>query len=196
MARPKKDQQGPTAKERLSNAFWDMLEHMPYSKITVAALSSQANVNHNTFYRHFGCIDDMAQELFDKNMLPELPKKILPLLYRGEPDPQVDFFNPEIRQRFERARLFACSDSVRLNAILKRSLTNLWLDMVELTEDDLSQQDKDKISFIFGGLVSLLGGNEEPFEPERLLGVAESSLGRGVFETLAELASQKDTAAK
>ncbi len=194
MARPRKDQQGPSAKERLSDAFWEMLGSMPYSKITVAALSTRAGVNHNTFYRHFGCIDDMAKELFDENMLPELPKKILPLFYRGQVEQGADLFDADVRFRFERARLFACSDSVKLNAILKESLTNLWLDMVGLVEDDLTQGDRDKISFIFGGLVSLLGAGKESFNPERLMGVAESSLGRGVFETLAELASGKAVA--
>ncbi len=168
-----------------------MLERMPYSKITVAALSARAGVNHNTFYRHFGCIDDMAKELFDENMLPELPEKILPLFLQGEVGQGADLFDADIRFRFERARLFACSDSVQLNVILKESLTNLWLNMVGLVEDDLTQSDRDKISFIFGGLVSLLGASKEPFKPERLMSIAESSLGRGIFETLAELASRR-----
>lgn len=190
MARPRKDQQQPSAEERLSNAFWDMLESMPYSKITVIALAERAGVNHNTFYRHFRCIDDLAKVLFDKNMLPELPKKVLPLFYKGDLDSYADAFNDDMRVRFDRARLFACSDSALLTAILKGSLTNLWLDMVGLGEGDLTQSDKDKISFIFGGLVSLLGSNKESIEPERLMGIAESSLGRGIFETLAELSSR------
>ena len=38
MARPRKDQEGPTAVERMEEAFWEILAEKPYAQITVCLL--------------------------------------------------------------------------------------------------------------------------------------------------------------
>ena len=45
MARPRKDQEGPTAVERMEEAFWEILAEKPYAQITVSEIAKRAQVN-------------------------------------------------------------------------------------------------------------------------------------------------------
>ena len=167
-----------------------MLAEMPFSQITVSSLSKRAEVNHNTFYYYYGSIEDMAQKLFERNMIPELPKMLLPLLVAGTssiPDTAID---SALDKHFQRACLFARSDSALLVSILENSLTKLWLDTVGLDRAKLSRPEEDRLSFIFGGLVAAIGGMGADASPQRLsASIIDSPVGRGIFETLAQLAS-------
>ena len=49
MARPRKDEARPSAYERMTVAFWSLLEEKPYSAVTVKLITQRAGVNHNTF---------------------------------------------------------------------------------------------------------------------------------------------------
>lgn len=48
-------------KQEISNAFWLLLEEMPYSKITVKAIAQRCRLNRNTFYYHFQDIPALAE---------------------------------------------------------------------------------------------------------------------------------------
>lgn len=48
-------------KQALSDAFWQLLEEMPYSKITVKGIVDRCHVNRNTFYYHFQDIPALAE---------------------------------------------------------------------------------------------------------------------------------------
>ena len=61
-----------TARERILNAFYDLLGDKPYQKITVSALISAADVNRSTFYRHFENVEDLLECAAD-----ETQKKIV-----------------------------------------------------------------------------------------------------------------------
>lgn len=195
MARPRKDTSGPGARERLANAFWTMLSEMTYSEMTVSAISSRAKVNHNTFYYYFGSIEEMARVLFDENMLPELPKMLLPVLSGGVCDLStaqgLDGAEalPDLSAHFSRARLFAQSDSSLLVRILRDSIRKLWLDAVGLEEGDLSVAESDQLTYIFGGLVALIATMGEDASPERMAQFVESPAGRGIFATLSRIAA-------
>ena len=43
MARPRKDQVGPTAVERMEEAFWEILAEKPYAQITVGEIAKRAH---------------------------------------------------------------------------------------------------------------------------------------------------------
>ena len=55
-----------TARERILNAFFDLLGDKPYQKITVSALISAADVNRSTFYAHYDNFEDMRDKLFQQ----------------------------------------------------------------------------------------------------------------------------------
>lgn len=48
-------------KQALSETFWQLLEEMPYSKITVKGIVDRCHVNRNTFYYHFQDIPALAE---------------------------------------------------------------------------------------------------------------------------------------
>lgn len=48
-------------KQALSETFWQLLEEMPYSKITVKGIVDRCQVNRNTFYYHFQDIPALAE---------------------------------------------------------------------------------------------------------------------------------------
>ena len=69
MARPRKDQEGPTAVERMEETFWEILAEKPYAQITVGEIAKRAQVNKNAFYYHFDGLGALAAQALD-NMLP------------------------------------------------------------------------------------------------------------------------------
>lgn len=48
-------------KQELSETFWQLLEEMPYSKITVKSIVDRCQLNRNTFYYHFHDIPALAE---------------------------------------------------------------------------------------------------------------------------------------
>lgn len=48
-------------KQEISEVFWQLLEEMPYSKITVKAIVDRCQLNRNTFYYHFHDIPALAE---------------------------------------------------------------------------------------------------------------------------------------
>lgn len=115
---------------------------------------------------------------------------LLPLIANDStalPNTAVD---SAIDEHFQRACLFARSDSALLVRILKDSIISLWLDTVGLDRASLSRSEEDRLSFIFGGLVACIGSMGADASAERLqASIIESPLYRGIFETLSQLAS-------
>lgn len=61
-------------KQALSEAFWQLLEEMPYSKITVREIVDRCQVNRNTFYYHFRDIPALAEATM-QSWVDEIVKK-------------------------------------------------------------------------------------------------------------------------
>lgn len=193
MPRPRADQQGPSAQERLEAAFWGLLAERPCADLTVAALSAHARVNHNTFYYYFANIDDMAEQLFERNLLPDLPRRVLGTFSTRSPGQEdtTDWpveVSADVRAHFARAVLFARSGSVTLTDILKRSLTSLWLEAAGVDAARLSPGQRDQLEFVFGGLVAVLAVPGNEVTPERLAELMGSPLGHGLLTSLRAIA--------
>jgi AcrR family transcriptional regulator len=76
-------------KNDISNAFWQLLEEKPYSKITVKDIVDRCQVNRNTFYYHFQDIPSLteytikawADEMIQLHYKPGSPAScIMPLI--------------------------------------------------------------------------------------------------------------------
>lgn len=196
MARPKADSNMPSARERIENAFWEMLASVPFSQITVSAISAKAGVNHNTFYYHFSSIEDLAVKVFEDNMMPELPQIMLPVLSDGqtqaggsEEDSASD--PAELSAHFHRARLYASSGSALLTGILRDSIMKLWLDAAGLEDSQLTQPDRDQLAFIFGGIVSMIAEMGDDANIGRMADMVGSPLGKGVLASLTAIATRE-----
>ena len=48
-------------KQAIREAFWQLLEEKPYSKITVQNIAERCHINRNTFYYHFPDIPTLAE---------------------------------------------------------------------------------------------------------------------------------------
>lgn len=78
-------------KKDISNAFWQLLEEKPYSKITVKDIVDRCQVNRNTFYYHFQDIPSLteytiktwADELIQMNYKPGSPASCITPLIQG-----------------------------------------------------------------------------------------------------------------
>lgn len=55
-------------KDQIIDAFVELLEEMPYSKITVRNIVDKCGVNRNTFYYHFQDIPSLLEELLRSNI--------------------------------------------------------------------------------------------------------------------------------
>lgn len=186
MSRPKSNGLEPPAKKRIEEAFWQLLEEVPYNKISIKLLSSQAKVNHKMIYYYYNNIDDMAKQLFEENISLYFTKAN-PLLdvLRGHQDGFLNYQFHEIGAK--RALLYATSDSAFLNSIFKQYIRKNWLLSLNITEDDLSDDEKMDLEFIISGMIALLGKNFSQNNIKRVLGIFERDLGKAIHSTFMKL---------
>ena len=79
MVRPRADLPGPSAKERIEQAFWSQLSEKDYSQMTVDSLCADAGINHNTLYYHFGNLDRFAIFAVGESAATSMACEIIPL---------------------------------------------------------------------------------------------------------------------
>ena len=158
-------------------------------KFFLKRLSSQANVNHKTIYYYYNNIDDIAKELFEKNIN----------IYFTETNPllavlsgqQIDFLNQQYHETgAKRALLYATSESALLNSIFKQYIYKNWLLSLNVTEEQLSDDEKVDLEFIISGMISLLGNDFSHDNILRVLRIFDRDLGKAVKSTFLRLASK------
>ena len=140
MARPRKDQEGPTAVERMEEAFWEILAEKPYAQITVGEIAKRAQVNKNAFYYHFDGLGALAAQALD-SMLPREMARML--LMNGGPSKGIDEIeanallrNPDLKKRIDRALLVVGKNgSSELVATLKNLVMHTWFDLFHVDDD-------------------------------------------------------------
>ena len=54
-------------KNIIIDAFWDLLDQKPFSKITVKEIADRCQINRNTFYYHFHDIPELLEFIVKKN---------------------------------------------------------------------------------------------------------------------------------
>lgn len=160
MARPRKDQVGPTAFERMREVFWELLEEKPYSAITVKLITQRAGVNHNTFYYHFQNIDDMAMRFFEDNVPAKLVDMVVDAFMGGSIDIALVGKEPNIEEHYRRIRAVMRSGSPTLMQLGKERLMRSWMERAGLGEDELSAADKARINYVWGGITAVVGSEE------------------------------------
>ena len=186
MARPRGDSGTLSPRDRLAAAFWRQLSTMPFSEMTARGIASEAGVNHNTFYRHFDSIEDMAEKLFDDSVFDALPKA---LLDAGDADERVaavmaSSIGPG---DMSKASLYARSGSDLLVRLVRDALERAWLKAAGLDESTLDADQRADLSIIFGGIVAAMADQRVEPSPVIFAGVMSRPLGRGMVDTLAAM---------
>lgn len=191
MARPRRVDGQKTAYERMENAFWEMLAEMPYHKMTCKELRSRADVSHNTFYYHFENMDDLAQKMFDRLAVSEVPAAIMAVATNGIAT-VADFSErvPGFETRFMRMRLLAASGSPFLMGLVRDSIVHAWLTTIGLSEDDLTPDDCIDITYAFGGITAIFG-SELASNPQAIVSFSQREMGQAVIKTMRRLSNRK-----
>lgn len=99
MGRPPKEEEGK-ARQALIDAFWELLAEDDYTQLSICALSSHAQVNHNTFYRYFESIDDLAKKAFDKIIPEHAPDFVRKVALAEDFTPVVFFQSSSVSRLF------------------------------------------------------------------------------------------------
>ena len=186
MARPRKDDSGPSACERIKNAFWKMMEEKGYEAITIGALCRTAKVSPNTLYYHFANLEEVARDAFVENMPYELPISVLQGRQKQVYGQLAEKESP-LSLRARRVMLFAGSDSGLLRSMATEYFIDAWLETLDVNRDELAENDLIALRFIASGVTAVLGSvpydRFVPAVPDFL----ESPLGRGIVEELQSL---------
>lgn len=191
MARPRYDKDQQTAEARLKAAFWELLGEMKYDQITVKKLSQRAQVNPNTFYYHYETRDDLALEAFNEEKLEELPAILYGAFLTGDTLSSADALDlPSLRERWKKLRLLIKSDSATLRQYVYTALETAWLSLIGIPKEALSREDFLDLTFILHGAISVIDQQAEEFELSFLATLPERTLGRGILQTLADLAEK------
>lgn len=160
MGRPRKDQPGPSAYDRLELAFWELLEDEQFQAITVRSLTAKAKVNHNTFYYHFENIDDMAVRFFEDN----IPTRLIDVMVEvsmGKPiDVQVIANEPDIEKYYQRVRAVVRCGSMDFAKQGRERLIKHWMERAGLVEDDLSRADRARVNYLWGGVTAVISSDD------------------------------------
>ena len=186
MARPRKSSETPAPRDKLAAAFWHQLGSMPFSEMTVRGITSEAGVNHNTFYRHFCSIEDMARQLFDDSVFDALPSALLGAGDTDERAAAVMASNIGSGDMWK-AALYARSGSELLTRLVRDALERAWLDAAGLEEGMLDAGQRADLSIIFGGIVAAMADPRIEPSPDVFVGVISRPLGRGMLDTFAAI---------
>lgn len=189
MARPKRIDGEPTAKQRMEDAFWDMLGDMPYHKMTSREICNRAGVSHNAFYYHFENLDEMARSLLDGLFVQELPYALLAMVDGGFGKSEDIEAIPDLPQRLSRMRLLVRSGSPELVNLVSDMVLGAWLQTIKADESALTEEDRIDLAFIIGGIMALLGSEIVPSESVALTSFTEREVGRGVMKTMVRLST-------
>ena len=161
MPRPRRDSEILPAKDRLENAFWELLSEREYNKITVTDIVRTADVNRNSFYYHFSGLPELA----DSAILHAVENTPMPGVPGRDFDPDAEWRkhvtalmrDPEQRQRLDRLALLAGPhSSPELVSSLKEFGRLTMISVLGLDVDHLDLKTDLMLDFTVGGMLAVL----------------------------------------
>lgn len=161
MPRPRRDSEILPAKDRLENAFWELLSEREYNKITVTDIVRTADVNRNSFYYHFSGLPELA----DSAILHAVEDAPMPGVPGRDFNPDTEWRkhvtallrDPEQRQRLDRLALLAGPhSSPELVSSLKEFGRLTMISVLGLDADSLDLKTDLMLDFTVGGMLAVL----------------------------------------
>ena len=161
MPRPRRDSEILPAKDRLENAFWELLSEREYNKITVTDIVRTADVNRNSFYYHFSGLPELA----DSAILHAVEDTPMPGMPGRDFNPDTEWRthvtallrDPEQRQRLDRLALLAGPhSSPELVSSLKEFGRLTMISVLGLDADSLDLKTDLMLDFTVGGMLAVL----------------------------------------
>lgn len=161
MPRPRHDSEVLPAKERLENAFWELLADRDYRKITVTDVVREAGVNRNSFYYHFSSLPELADSAI-LHQVESIPINRTPGP-NGNPEEQwrdrvtATLSDPEQRQRLDRLALLAGPHStLELTESLRDFCRLQMLSTLQRDPKNLDLKTDLMVEFTVGGMLAVL----------------------------------------
>lgn len=167
MARPKKAQGVPTARDRIKGEFWRLYEERPLERISVKEVCQAAGCNKTTFYYHFQDLRAVLEEIEEECLPIEAPAMLSELMEAADAAQIVSQFIERMGERFERYCLLLSSRGDPDFAKKARvAMTNRWCESLGIDYGALSEADRTTIRFAMGGAGSIFAdhGDGEPFD--------------------------------
>lgn len=161
MPRPRRDSEILPAKDRLENAFWELLSEREYNKITVTDIVRTADVNRNSFYYHFSGLPELA----DSAILHAVEDTPMPGVPGRDFNPDTEWRkhvtallrDPGQRQRLDRLALLAGPhSSPELVSSLKEFGRLTMISVLGLDADNLDLKTDLMLDFTVGGMLAVL----------------------------------------
>lgn len=160
MPRPRADQEGPTAQERLEEAFWELLEKKTFSGLTVKGIANRAGVNHNTFYYYYENIEDMADKVFLYNVPVGLIDVLMTMILEGHLNTARLNVDADMELRYHRVRLFLMVGSSEMALRVRNTALHAWFERLGIREEELTENDRARITFLWGGIAALMSSDQ------------------------------------
>ena len=157
MARPKASQEGPTARERIKHAFWDLLAEKPFEQITVNDVAQAAQVNRNTFYYHFENMEALAREIIEAMIPTKFVGVLIEGITAGHIDTQLISDAGVTQEQYDRVRLAVNNESGWLFSLVREAVLDMWFERLGLGPDTFTTRDWCRINFVWNGMLGLLG---------------------------------------
>lgn len=151
-----------SAQAKLETVYFELLEQMHYSKITVSDIIAKAGVSRTTFYRHYADIFDMHKKIAERlgNEIIENCAKIVIEAQTEEEcfDKILDIFNSQEKYIV----LISCENGSRyfFEAMFRKTSSGLFPSFVKLTEDQLFRIQFMTISAVGAYVRDILEGRE------------------------------------
>ncbi|PLS25035.1 TetR/AcrR family transcriptional regulator [Bifidobacterium imperatoris] len=161
MPRPRNDSEVLPARDRLENAFWELLADRDYRKITVTDVVHEAGVNRNSFYYHFSSLPELA----DSAIMHQV--EAIPINQAPDPsgDPEEQWrqrvtallSDPNQHRRLDRLVLLAGPHStVELAESLRDFARLQMISMLQKDPDNLDLKTDLMVEFSVGGMLAVL----------------------------------------
>ena len=184
MPRPKQNDPAPTARDRMAQAFWKLMEHMPYDKISVRQIVRLAHVNHNTFYYHFSSIDDMATQLIEDTACEALVPYFLTNRAFSPNLPEGLSLPADIEARFHHMGILVKNGNAFITDQVKSLFIKHWLEAAGRKIEDLSKGERLQLEFIIGGMLAVRGSVDSLQEGFAVISCLNTPLFAEVFASL------------
>ena len=135
----------------------------------------------------------MARKLFERNMSDGVPLRILGILL-GNADIEAELLADDmILKRVMRTRLFMRRDSAFLNEIVRIRIQKEWLVAAGVIEEQLTQENKVDLDFIFSGVVAIMGSEQFEENQQAIASLNKRVLGKGIIDTCGDTGKRRSS---
>ena len=172
MARPKRSDGLPSAKEKIETEFWKLYEQKPIEKITVKEVCIAAGCNKTTFYYYYQDLHAVL-EAIEEDCLPlEAPDMLVELLYTDDEEDKRAVITSHIENmgsRFDRyCLLLSSKGDPNFVTLVKETMARKWQERLGVDYSSLSEAAQLSVKFVIGGAVNLFAehGEGAPFDTD------------------------------